>query len=212
MTTIYRAVLRRGAYVGKTDRGFSARKAAHLKAARLGRNDCPAFYRALRGNDLQAEWEEVARVHPMFGGMLETIAIRRFGTLAPSGYNISRGGDGVGHTSETRSKISESMSGRGKSESHRRALSLSLKGRVGRTLSAATREKLSVAQTGKKRSAATRAKIGAAQKGIRRKPRSPETRAKISAALSGKPGRPHSAETRRRMSESHKRRRNGASA
>jgi NUMOD3 motif len=76
----------------------------------------------------------------------------------------------------------------------------------GRTLSPATKAKISEALTGKPRkpfAPERRAQISETLKG---KPRSPETRAKISEAKKGKPHKPHSPETRVRISEAQQRR------
>lgn len=145
----------------------------------------------------------------------EIEAIRSCGTLFPSGYNLSYGGDvspmanpaiaaklignkhslGVFPSEETRRKLSASRTGRRLSDATRKKVS---DARMGMRFSDETRARISVAKTGLKASAATRLKMSAANLG--RTP-SEETRQKISAALSG---RTLSDEHRRKLSEANK--------
>lgn len=97
---------------------------------------------------------------------LETAAIRERGTMLPGGYNLTEGGEGVWgrrHTDEVRAKL--------------RAL------RLGSTLSAATRAKISAAAE-RMWTPEMRAKVSAAGRG---KSRSAETRARMSEANRSRP-------------------------
>ena len=80
--------------------------------------------------------------------------------------------------------VREAKVGKTLSLAHREKISMVLSGRPGRPHSSETKEKLRVANVGKTLSAATREKIGRASKGH---PVSAEVRARISAARKGKP-------------------------
>lgn len=146
---------------------------------------------------------------------LERTLIKQHGTLAPAGYNLSGGGDGTWNPSEeTRRRISIAA----------------------RSMSDATKKKISDAGKGRRKSAETCAKIGAVHRGLKRSPetverirtallarppRSPEWSAKIAAAHRGRKlpswhvekasaarrGQKRTDEQRARMSESAKLRR-----
>lgn len=74
---------------------------------------------------------------------LEDRAISAFNTMAPSGYNLSRGGKGGGHTAASRRKISEARKGIVFSEIHKQNLS---KARGNRSPTKETRQKMVAAQ------------------------------------------------------------------
>ena len=125
---------------------------------------------------------------------LEIAYIAKFGTVAPTGYNLTLGGDGIQglkHTEESREKMSRAHLGKTISKETREKMS---RAQQGRTHSKETREKLSHALRGHSVSKETREKIGAAGRG---RTHSEETREKMSRA---RRGRTHSKETREKMS------------
>ena len=143
---------------------------------------------------------------PEFLNTLEQEAIAKHNTLAPQGYNLTKGGAGCPPSEVTRQKISQSHKGKTLSAETRRKISEAGKGR---THSAETRRKMSEAQKGKTpwkgktHSAETRRKMSEAQKG---KTFSPEHKRKISQSMKGglpwNKGKTHSRETCQKMSES----------
>lgn len=129
----------------------------------------------------------------------EVDAIKKYGTLAPKGYNLTTGGEFAKELSaETRQKISEAHKGKKMSADACRKISELHKGRPH---SAEHRRKVSESKIGSKN-----AFFG--------KTHTPETRHKISDAGKGNTrakgnthwvGRKHTVESRRKMSESRKR-------
>ncbi len=161
---------------------------------------------------------------------LEQIAIERFDTISPNGYNLMEGGVG-GSTgryvsNETRKKMSESHTGKSLSKEHRENISKGLvenpryddwrknisKGNSGKIHSEATKQKMSLAQREKKRppfSAKWRAAISNANRGSILGSPSEEHKRKISESKTGIPnvkarGQKRSVESRQRMSEAQK--------
>ena len=125
---------------------------------------------------------------------LEVAYIAKLGTVAPKGYNLTLGGDGIQgltHTKEAREKRSRAHLGKTISKETREKMS---RAQQGRTHSKEAREKLSHALRGHSVSKETREKIGAAGRG---RTHSEETREKIGAAHRG---RTRSKETREKMS------------
>lgn len=137
-----------------------------------------------------------ANVFDAFLPDLEMYYIAKFNTVAPSGYNLTHGGEGFGTPSEiVRRKISVANKGKKRepfSAEHRHKLSEANKGK---RLSAQTRRKMSESRRGEKHwnfgnpkgrrhSAETRRKISEAHKG---KPKSTEMRHKLSETKTGKP-------------------------
>ena len=130
---------------------------------------------------------------------LEVAYIAKFSTIAPKGYNLTLGGDGIQglkHTEESREKMSLAH--------------------LGKTISKETREKIGAANRGKIYSQETREKISNALRS--RPPYSQETREKIGAASRGKSlskehrekisranrGRTHSQETCEKIGRAHR--------
>jgi group I intron endonuclease len=93
------------------------------------------------------------------------------------GYNISNGGKGVGkHSSETKMKISVTLSGRKNgpcSKEHKANMSAA---KIGHVVSAETRSKISEANTGKLLSDEHIKNIGIGHTGLKYKMKDPETR------------------------------------
>ena len=108
----------------------------------------------------------------------EIESIEKHGTLSPSGYNLTRGGESGQFSEESRRKMSESS----------RAENLSAK----------TRRKMSEVQKGKKHTKEARRKMSASRIG---KKHAKETKRKISE---GRRGKKHTEESKCKMSESHK--------
>ena len=125
----------------------------------------------------------------------EYLAVIKYNTLLPHGYNCIPGG-GISPTSfpEIAKKVSIAMKGRKFSEEHRANIS---KARSGQKASAELRALYSRLRKGRKHSPETKAKISAGQMG---RIQSSEARAKMSAAKKGKPGRIWTTEQRRKLS------------
>ena len=143
---------------------------------------------------------------PEFLDALEIESIAKFNTIAPQGYNLTKGGEGCSPSEVTRQKISQAHKGKTLSAETRRKISEAGKGRKH---SPETRRKMSDAHKGKtpwkgkKHSPETRRKISESNKG---KDFSPEHRRKISQSMKGglpwNKGKKHSRETCHKMSES----------
>ena len=111
--------------------------------------------------------------------------IGQLGSLAPGGYNLTRGGDGVIDPSpELRLKMGAKNIGRKHTEEWKRAASERNKGR---RWTDEMRIKLANINLGRVRSLETRKLIGDAQRGKIRNPHSEKTRAKIALAKNGVP-------------------------
>lgn len=113
--------------------------------------------------------------------VIERLLIKEHNSLAPNGYNLTGGGDGVFNPSEeVRNKKRESN--RNRSAESRASMSQKLKGKK---LSEETKEKQRLKKIGSKRSAETKAKMSQLLIGNTRmlgKKHSPETIAKMQAA------------------------------
>ncbi|WP_373083806.1 GIY-YIG nuclease family protein [Zhongshania sp.] len=146
MGIVYKITFPNGkSYIGITEEGLSRRIKRHINYAR---SDKPyALSAAIRkyGEDSfgleiigsASTREELCR--------MEVEAIKKHKTMCPSGYNMTGGGDGsrgVSPNSETRRRISISLTGRTLSPSHRRAVGESQKGK---TIPPETRAKMSKA-------------------------------------------------------------------
>ena len=126
----------------------------------------------------------------------EMYYIKLFNTLAPSGYNLTYGGEGGTHSEQTRLKIS--------------------KANKGHIVSKESRKKMSAAKKGKFLSEEHKKSMSEAKKGEKNhffgKTHTKETRAKLSQYATeqcknqGNPmfGKRHTEESKRKMSESQK--------
>ena len=122
----------------------------------------------------------------------EVRAIASYGTMAPGGYNMTLGGEGVSGyvpSPEHRAKLSAANRLRVCLPETRAKLSAAAS-------NASPEKRAKISAANRNPSPETRAKIGAANRN-----RSPETRAKLSAAQQGKVA---SQETRAKMSAAHK--------
>jgi group I intron endonuclease len=121
---------------------------------------------------------------------LEKFFIQKFKTLAPTGYNMTEGGDGMlgwKVTDETRSKMSIAKKGKKLSEEHRKKLSVAHS-----NPSEEARRRMSYAGKGKSKSEEHRLKISISNTGRRH---SPETIEKIKLAAKNRKKHLHSKET-----------------
>lgn len=194
-------------YIGKAIHGLNCRKKAHEKAAMDGSTFY--FHCALRKYGFNAfdwailfrsDWDDELLI-------AEHKFICDFCTIAPSGYNMTTGGEGcsgrilslesrekIGNANRGRKHTKEecaAMKGRVFSPEHRAKLSAA---KLGKRLPQKTTDAAALVNRGKERTPETKAKISAANKGRRL---SPETRAKMSVA---KKGRKHSAESNAKRS------------
>ncbi len=178
-------------YVGITCEAVARRYERHFVNAFLNGSRC-ALHRAMRKHG-------VPRVVPIMEGSIEEMKehevalIAHLGTLAPNGYNMTKGGDGVWglrHSEESCKRMSKSQRGKRKSDEHRRRLSES-----GRMISEETRRRIADALKGRQFSNEHRRRLAESMRG---KKLSDEHRRKLAEA--GK-GRKHSEETRRRIAE-----------
>jgi len=130
-------------YVGKTEKTVQARWADHRGNARNPKKQ-EYLYRAIRKHgaenfsvEILAEATTVDELNS-----LECRFIAELGTLAPNGYNMTHGGEGVAGTDEVRQKIREKALGRPTSVLQKKVASQTHKGKV---TSAETRNKMSAA-------------------------------------------------------------------
>lgn len=153
------------AYIGITTRALKARWAAHGCPSR-GPNAMGAAIIKYGRDAFSVEHIASARSLPDLL-LLERALIAQYGTLAPNGYNLTSGGDGMLNPSqETRRRMSSSASKR-----------------TGRIISEATKAKIAASLKGHGFTAGTLAKMRAAKLGSKA---SPETRAKLSAMRMGR--------------------------
>lgn len=153
------------AYIGITTRTLKDRWAAHGCPSRNPSAISAAIIKygrsAFKVEQIASSWSLEALC------ALEQELIAQYGTIAPNGYNLTSGGDGVYNPSEeTRRRMSESASKR-----------------TGRIVSDATRAKIAASLMGHGFKAETLAKMRAAKLGGKA---SPATRAKLSAMRLGK--------------------------
>jgi group I intron endonuclease len=144
-------------YVGKSIETLVKRWYRHKSAAKNGKG----FYlhRAMRNHGTENFTAEViVEYDPVWLNHFETWHINKLDTLAPSGYNLTTGGDGLQNpTDETRLKIRESKKGKPN-------------GRSGVTLSHQTKSLISASLTGITRSAETQERNRSVQLGTKHSP------------------------------------------
>lgn len=102
------------AYVGQTKGDVAHRWAKHVyTACKMGRG-CPALHAAIRLYGREAFTVETiaAAASQEECNAAEASLIELHGTMAPSGYNLSSGGNVMPRSDETRAKISAAMKGR----------------------------------------------------------------------------------------------------
>lgn len=146
MGILYRITFENGkAYVGITTETLQRRVQRHIHYARS--NKPYALSRAIRKYGEKSFLYEVIDACDDWAGLLklEIEAIKKYDCMAPSGYNMTAGGEGskgVVVTVEKREKISKSLSGRRLTEAHRKAIGDAQKGK---TIPLETRKKMSEA-------------------------------------------------------------------
>jgi len=151
-------------YIGITTCGLARRWAEHRRSARRG--IATALYAAITkyGDDAFTITPIACAIDRDALKDLERLLIAQENTLAPHGYNLTRGGDGVDglpaeiiartaqknigrkHSNEARERIGAASRGHPVSLDVRQAISLA---RKGKPLSAEHRQKLSTAKLGK---------------------------------------------------------------
>jgi group I intron endonuclease len=147
---------------------------------------------------------------------LEKQLISQNNTVAPFGYNLTNGGDGVfgfKHSKESIERMSAQRLGRKMPESAKQKMHESHLGEknhfFGKIHSEETKKNISKTKLGcvgpwlgKPRSEETKRKISEALKGRPGKKHTDESKAKLSAAHTGKKQKPPTDETRKKLSES----------
>lgn len=195
-------------YIGLTTLALAARWKLHVAKAISGQGY--ALHDAMRKHGIENFLiEEVAA--PVIQDRdelaeLERILIAQAGSIAPGGYNLTTGGDGVSGCEETRKKIGDAKRGTKHTEATRARMKASAVGRINGPQSAETRAKISASNKGKVKfihTAESKEKCRLA--GLRRTPipMSDELKARLVAIHTGKK---HSEETREKMRQSHARR------
>jgi len=118
-------------YVGKTEKPISVRWRTHLKNAKQPKCRQEYLYRAIRKHGSEnfsvQQLAEATSVENL--NQFEKLWILVLGTLSPTGYNMTTGGEGVSGTPEVCEKIRIKALGRPKSEAQRKATSLLFKGK-----------------------------------------------------------------------------------
>lgn len=197
-------------YIGATSRKLNQRIACHFSDAKKRRKEGSAFHDAIRSYGREAfSFEQIASATdwPSLLAM-ERVAVEIYATVAPSGYNLSLGGEGalgLVKSAATREKIAAANRGRKHSPE---TIAKIAAGNRGKSLSAHARAALVSANRGKKFSPERRAAMSAARKGkgppaehmerlrklaIGRECKQ-ETRDKMAAAQRGRPGNRHAIE------------------
>lgn len=186
-------------YVGLT-KHFKRRLREHLRAERDN-----AFHGAIRKYGVNGfVFSEICSAFDFEAACdLERMFIKQHGTMVPTGYNLTSGGEGVSGvftSEETKEKISQANSGRKHSEEHKEK---NRKAQLGHKVSEETKEKIRQAQLGLKHSEERREKNRQINLGRKH---SEETKKKMSQAHLG---RKHSEESKekmrgRKLSEEHK--------
>lgn len=189
-------------YIGLTATTLVERWARHMEHAAGGRGY--ALHDAIRKYGVDAFMiDEVAS--PIVRDRealadLERFLIAQAGSIAPRGYNLTAGGEGVGGCEETSRKISASLTGKKLSDAHRKALSEGAKRRIRKPCSPETAAKISVANKGKPGRAHTEeSKEKCRIAGLKRKPIpcSQEHREKMSKLMTGHKPSPETIEKKR---------------
>ncbi len=149
-------------YIGVTSRGLRQRWNEHMYDAREGRTDM-AISRAISKHGaenfaIQAvasarTWEDICAI--------EAILIVQRGCRAPSGYNVSQGGEGPFGSIRSPESVERSAAKHRGKPCHPNTRAASRLAHKGKPKSAAMRAKVSAAKLGKPRSAATKEKLRA---------------------------------------------------
>jgi group I intron endonuclease len=171
-------------YIGQT-KDYNRRCAEHQSS-----DVCRALNSAIK----KYEWDNFQHEILMEGLSLdeanhwEPVLIAEHDTLAPNGYNLRTGGLNSSPSEETKTRMSNSSTGKTHTEETKAKIS---EAKLGHIVSDEAKAKLSTARLGKKRSNftdETKAKMSASRLGYAH---SEETKAKISAAKLGKKRGPY---------------------
>jgi group I intron endonuclease len=187
------------AYIGQTSVSISKRLYMHNKS-----NGCRFLYAAIKKYGLENFFVGEVGCYPLQDlNDMEVRFIKEFDTLAPSGYNLTTGGN-ANHkcSAEARRKMSEASKGKPKSEEARQRMrkpkSAEARQRMRKPKSPEARKRMAEARRGKPMSENTRAELLKANIGNKL---SEETKRKIAATKLGNPhgvgiGKPMSAAAR----------------
>ena len=201
-------------YIGITTKSVEWRLRQHKKDAKRGAN--MFISRAIRKyGESVFSIEHILSCKNVFDlKECEKQLIEQYGTFAPGGYNLTKGGDGLSGytpTDETKAKIINARKGYTHSKETREKLREANKGKrppescyIARlaametyVVSEETKAKISISHKGKRKSEKTRAAMSAATKG---RPKSEAHRKSIGDASRG---RPVSSETREKLRAVH---------
>lgn len=192
-------------YIGITRRTAESRFAEHVAFARSGRKKYAVHAAIEKYGPESVIVKSLASADWAYLKEVEVRAIAAFGTLAPSGYNLTQGGEGVvGFGDETRAKMGAANKGRKPSAETLAKLSAAS---TGRGHSPEVRAKISSVRMGMKFSEEHRKRLSEARRAVVASGRyilTPEGRARISAASASKVGVTRSAETRAKLSAASK--------
>ena len=178
-------------YIGQTC-DLKRRFASHQKTT-----GCAAFSNAIKKHGFENFSLEILRCDLTLdeSNYLENKYIIDMGTLSPSGYNLTTGGDNYMASEETKKKQSKAKMGKEKSKETKKKMSEYAKNRSPlheqkilekskSPRSDETKRKISESHKGKKLSDEHRAKLSVAQKN--KAPASEETRKRMSVAFTGR--------------------------
>ncbi len=186
-------------YIGITTKSLSLRWKWHLLSSNSkARRASSAISKAisLHGRENFAI-EQIASASSLADlHAIERMLIKQERTLAPGGYNLTGGGDGVFSPSdELRRKMSLGQRARSPfSDETKNRISISL---LGRAVSIETRNRISIALAGHVVSTETRQRMSVGRSG---KGHSQEYKIRLSELTKGRPGIAHTEESKRKMS------------
>jgi len=111
-------------YVGVTANGYLNRFANHIWHSRKQKSSCRALHSAMRKYGHDAFCVDLLDVADSWAEMnkLEIEWIAKLGTISPSGYNLTNGGDAGTFSDETRRMMSDRLKGKPISEKTRLAV------------------------------------------------------------------------------------------
>jgi group I intron endonuclease len=118
-------------YIGKTERTVDLRWKGHISESKQNiKNQSWYLNNSIRkyGTD-SFELHEIISCSNDLLNQWEEFYIEHFNTIAPNGYNLTKGGEGCKPTEETRIKMSLWQKGKPKSQKHRESMSQYAKNR-----------------------------------------------------------------------------------
>lgn len=221
MHTLYKLTFSSGkCYIGQTTRTLKIRISQHRQSAMRGESQLPVHcaWRKYGEPDIEVIGEHGSdeELH-----QAEILAITEHCSLAPSGYNVSFGGDtapskspsvaakiaekakGRKHSDETKVVLSDSLKGRWKNDDYREKVSAGLKATWTEDRREATSDRAK-ALWDRRRSEGWEMPDAQKEK-LSKRTFSDETKRKMSESAKARKREPVSDETRRKMSENAKR-------